>query len=204
MSRTTRGASRDTELWRTWTNTWGAILISHQCCFSASKDGGCYLVTSGDVFSLPNDSFVALNAAAAATIPLSPSYFSHRVRLRDMVRPSNGLEFTLWGKKSLVPPLRPPQSENQNKRWRRHTAPLMATLGSATTVSLNRLMHHFAFVPHNRDLCVCVCVCRALILFHPVLLSLNGCSSGWALPSRVHFPPDPEIFFKTVFFFIVL
>lgn len=30
----------------------------------------------------------------------------------------------------------------------------MATLGSATKVSLNRLVHHFAFVRHDRELCV--------------------------------------------------
>lgn len=68
-------------------------------------------------------------------------------------QPPNGLEIHVE-KKSLVPPLHLSLSENQNKRWRQHTAPLMATLGSATKVSLNRLVHHFGFVHHDRDLCV--------------------------------------------------
>ena len=94
----------------------------------------------------------------------------------------NGLENSRW-QKSLAPPPRPSPSEIQNKRWRRHTAPLMATLGSATKVSLNRLMHHFAFVHHDRELCV-----RHWSFFHPVLLSPDGCAIGRALPSRVHYP----------------
>lgn len=37
---------------------------------------------------LPDDPFVSLDG----TIPPSPSYFSHCVRLSDMAGPSNGLE----------------------------------------------------------------------------------------------------------------
>lgn len=118
---------------------------------STSKDGLLFSYIWICCF-LPDDPFVSLDATT--TIPLSPSYFSHHVRLRDMVGPSNGREIHIE-KKSLVPPLRLSLSESQNKRRRRPTVPLMATLGSATKVSLNRLMHHFAFVHHDRELCVC-------------------------------------------------
>lgn len=124
---------------------------------STSKDGLLFSYIWICCF-LPDDPFVSLDATT--TIPLSPSYFSHHVRLCDTVRPSNGLEIHV-GKKKKVPRSSPPSlslSESQNKRRRRHTAPLMATLGSATEVSLNRLVHHFAFVHHDRELCVCVCV----------------------------------------------
>lgn len=95
--------------------------------------------------------FVSLNATI--TIPLSPSYFSRHVCPCDMVSPLMDWKFML----KKVPHSSSSVAlcqKNQSKRWWRHTAPLMATLGSATKVSLNRLVHHFAFVRHDRELCV--------------------------------------------------
>lgn len=144
---------------------------------------GCYLVTSGYVVF-----FLMILLFHWTPPPLFPSHPLTSPTMSVCVTWSDPLmdwKFMLK-KKSLVHPLRLSLSESQNKRRRRHTAPLMATLGSATKVSLNRLMHHFAFVHHDRELCMCVCM--SMVLFHPVLLSPNGCTIGWALLSRVHYP----------------
>lgn len=96
-------------------------------------------------------------------------------------QPPNGLQIHIETE-SLVSPLSVALSETQNKRWRQHTAPLMAALGSATKVSLNCLMHHFGFVHHDRELCV-----RREVFIHHVLLSPNGCTIGLPLISGVHY-----------------
>lgn len=141
---------------------------------------GCYLVTSGYVVFFP-----MILLFHWTPPPLFPSHPLTSPTMSVCVTRSDPLmdwKFMLEKKKSSSPPS-PSLSESQNKRRRRHTAPLMATLGSATEVSLNRLVHHFAFVHHDRELCVCM----SMVLFHPVLLSPNGCTIGWALLSRVHY-----------------
>lgn len=137
--------------------------------------------------------FVSLNPT---TIPLSPSYFSRHVSPCDMVGPLMDWKFML----KILPLLlllRLPLSENQNKRWRRHTAPLMATLGSATKVSLNRLVHHFAFVHHDRELCVCGGGPFSALCFYPQMDVLVGLLLLECIISLI-----PWIIFKTQVFLL--
>lgn len=109
-------------------------------------------------------------------------------------QPPNGLEIHVDKSPSLLL-LRLSLSENQNKRWRRHTAPLMATLGSATKVSLNRLVHHFAFVHHDRELCVRQWSFSTLCFYPQMDVPLVGL----LLPECI-IPLIPWIIFKTRLF----
>lgn len=117
---------------------------------------GCYLVTSGYVVFFP-----MILLFHWTPPPLFPSHPLTSPTMSVCVTRSDPLmDWKFMLEKKKVPRSSPPSlslSESQNKRRRRHTAPLMATLGSATEVSLNRLVHHFAFVHHDRELCVCVC-----------------------------------------------
>lgn len=101
--------------------------------------------------------FVSLGITIPVTIKSPP----HPRPCLFVVSPPNGV-----GKKAKSSPMFLLSDslcqENQNKRWQRHTAPLMAALGSATDVSLNCLVHHFGFVQRDSGV-----VCAAAILVHP-------------------------------------
>lgn len=122
------------------------------------------------------DPFVSLNAAIA--IPPHTLFLPCPCLRVWHGQPLNGLQIHAE-KKSRVPPP-PPRPSLSQKTKTRHTMLLMAALGSATKVSLNRLVHHFGFVHHDRELCVHQWSSSTLC-FYPQM----DVPFGWALTSKV-------------------